>query len=216
MKWSTSALQALHRVPSQHREDAIRKIEKRAKSDKRRGVDLAAVYSGKLSQELLFPSTVTFVYAPHVGGCNEVKVHTLTKRVFMTGGSDGKVRVYHVLKREPVMEIEVGEGVTGVEWGGDEKPYMVLVAKDVGGVEVFDLKDEGGVSKCSCKGMWEGKESAGGMVGGVKVNGKVRGMIAGGERGGVVQIWKIEGGSGSGGDDGEEVEKWFLGRIEGD
>ncbi|GMH73254.1 hypothetical protein TrRE_jg7736, partial [Triparma retinervis] len=143
MKWSSSALQALSRVPPPSRDDSVRRIEKQARKDKRRGVDLAAVYNGKVPQEVLFPSPVKFVYKGHVGACGEVKVHPRTARVFMTGGSDGTVRVYHVLRREPALTVEVGSPVTGVEWG-DTGPFVIFVAVEGGGVEVYDLGGGGG------------------------------------------------------------------------
>ena len=154
MKWSTSALQALSRVDAHLRDEVIRKIEKKARSDKRRGVDLVAVYSGKVDKNLRFPSPVGFVYKPHTGACTGIQSHPLTSRVFATSGSDGTARIYHVLGRDPVVTLEVGEGgggITGVSWSSTN-PYVLMVGLERGTVAVFDLREDTELPVVQCKG----------------------------------------------------------------
>ena len=138
MKWSTSALQAVHRVDAHLRDEVVKKIEKKAKADKRRGVDLAAVYNAKLEQKLLFPKKVDFVYSRHVGPVSCIDVSPFNSKIFATGGTDGEVRVYNVLVKKPLLRIFCDGGVNSVKWS-KTRPMVLAVGEEGGNLLVYDF-----------------------------------------------------------------------------
>jgi len=95
MKWSANALKMLCHMQREHREDAVKKIEQRVKHKKRKGVDCLAVLDAKVAFEELFPSLAPkLTDRLHAGEVTCVAVNPFCPNVFLTGGSDGAVKLY--------------------------------------------------------------------------------------------------------------------------
>ncbi len=95
MKWSANALKMLCHMQQEHREDAVKKIEYRVKHKKRKGVDCLAVLDAKITFSELFPSLTPKVTEKlHAGEITCVAVHPFCRNIFLTGGSDGAVKLY--------------------------------------------------------------------------------------------------------------------------
>ena len=129
------------------RDELIRKIEKRAKSDKRRGVDLTAVYASRPPIPAIFPVGTMFVYKGHVGKVQGLDCSAFTKKVFATGGSDGEVHIYNILSKEPVQVIEAKGEVNAVKWSkvrrvarseASRKGEGIYIVRNGGGVRGSD------------------------------------------------------------------------------
>jgi len=145
MKWSTSALQALSRVPMAQREETARQIERKAKKDKRRGVDLAAVYNAKIEPHLLFPNKTDFAYQPHIGPVISVDISPFNPRLFASGGSDGELRLFETLNKQPIMSYEPcadsGGSIQSVCFS-KTRPGVIGCADNQGIVSIYDLLQE--------------------------------------------------------------------------
>ena len=146
MKWSTSALQALLRVPAAQREEISRKIERKAKKDKRRGVDLAAVYNAKVDASVLFPNKTDFNYENHIGPVNSLDISPFHRKLLASGGNDGELRIYDSLGKSPVLTFE-----PGAEHGGGSiescmwsktRPCVLGSCDDLGNVYLYDLQKD--------------------------------------------------------------------------
>jgi hypothetical protein len=192
MKWSSNALQALHRVPVHRRDEVCRKVERKAKSDKRRGVDLVAVYAAKLEPQLLFQNTANFVYDPHVGPVKAINASPFYKKIFASAGNDGEVRMYYTLSKAPLAVFEPcaatshgGGAANDIQWS-KTRPMVFGVADSNGFVHLYDLSKDDQMPVASL----EGKMLEGGGVGYRKK------AEDGGEDGG--------GGGGGGAEDGDE------------
>ena len=179
MKWSSSALQALHRIPVQQREEVARSVEKRAKVDKRRGVDLQAFYFAKIEKELLFPGSTEFVYENHVGPVRAIEVSPFGRKIVLTGGDDGEVRVYHTLTKQPMVTLSptggAFEGVVNDAKWSKVRPMVFAAADSEGFIRIYDLGKDEQEPVCVLEGSWnqggkkgedEGEESEDGEGGG--------------------------------------------------
>jgi WD40 repeat protein len=153
MKWSTSAAQALHRIPVHQREEIARVVEKRAKSDKRRGVDLAAVYAAKIDLGLLYPCTTEFVYESHVGPVNSVAVSPFEKKILLTTGDDGDIKIFHTHFKAPLATAAGGK-CTSAQWS-KVRPCVFAVTDSAGDVSLYDVAVDDQEAVCVLQGEWK-------------------------------------------------------------
>jgi Prp8 binding protein len=59
-------------------------------------------------------------------GCvNSLDVTTTSRELIVTGGDDGKVRVWDVEEKEPVETIELGYPITAVAWSADGQQVFI-------------------------------------------------------------------------------------------
>mmetsp|Transcript_41796 Transcript_41796/g.50114 ORF Transcript_41796/g.50114 Transcript_41796/m.50114 type:complete len:608 (-) Transcript_41796:290-2113(-) len=103
MKWSTSALQALSRVPQSERNNYVNLVEQKAKATKKRGVDLGSFYSTRLPSSFVFPLGRKFAYADHAGSVSSVDKSPFHRNLFLSCGADGEVKVYSIFRENPLL-----------------------------------------------------------------------------------------------------------------
>ncbi|GMH79009.1 hypothetical protein TrLO_g7720 [Triparma laevis f. longispina] len=214
MKWSTNALQAIYRVPAHQRDELIRLIEKRAKSDKRRGVDLSAIYAARPPFSSIFPVGTVFSYRGHEGRVGGIDCSSFSKKVFATGGSDGEVHVYNMLSKDPIRVLEGRGAVSAVKWSKTRSSILAWAGE--GGVVVSDVING---EETTLSPAWKEPTSTNSSsnddenlddappapstnsifsslfkpatFSSLAFNGKVRNLIAAGDANGVVHVWRL-------------------------
>ena len=134
LKWSTNAMRAVGRVPCDKLNDVIKRIEAVAIKDKKRGVDLATVYSSRIDPHTLFPSSFVQSFKPHIGQITAIDFHPKEEDIFVTSGIDGELRLYEYSSRKPKTVISPSKQTTA---------YPIIPLLDVsfngtGSVRIFE------------------------------------------------------------------------------
>lgn len=106
MKWSANALTMISRMDEKDLEDAVKKIENRAKHKKRKGVDCVAVLDSKLPFDALFPlqNRHCTLELSHAGQVSVVGVNPFYSNIFLSAGMDGSVKLYDASLKCCVLE----------------------------------------------------------------------------------------------------------------
>jgi len=95
----------------------------------------------------------TFAHEPHIGPVNAIDCSPFHKRVLLTGGQDGSVRLFHMLERQPLRQWDPSPppGTTGVtsSFGAVTcvrfskiRPLLFAAASEEGFVYLYDIGSE--------------------------------------------------------------------------
>ena len=106
MKWSSNALRAISNVLRTNLKEVIHIIESKAKDDDKRGIDLGAVYAPKIESKILFPTVCSFIYKAHIGAVKSIDYCPINRRLFLTCGIDGELRIYATHCKTPCLTLE--------------------------------------------------------------------------------------------------------------
>eukprot|EP00939_MAST-03C_sp_MAST-3C-sp1_P005438 g5438.t1 len=188
VEWTRESLQVLSRVKPANMFAVRSHVEKYAKRNKTRSIDLRHIFASRPEMGAIFPTTEGFKFKTHAGPVCALDMSPCERNLFLSAGGDAEIRLYSQLQSEPVRVIDTGASyVFDVAWSAT-RPTVFAAATKRCGLLVFDLMrnsydpvvslaadDETGVASQTC----------------VRFNPKQRGFVASGDAQGRVRIWKL-------------------------
>ena len=140
VRWKKEAEEILANLPSKVVIDVKKRVERYAQDSAKREVYADTVYMAKPPIKLLFPNAVTANFEKHLGPCVSISCSPFLKRLFLTGSSDGSVRLYDSSNQRPIMVFEPGynEYITKVAWSPFRATVFIALSNS-GVVYIYDL-----------------------------------------------------------------------------
>jgi WD repeat-containing protein 34 len=161
-KWTIDAQKIVQNSVAASRFHVKRAIEKYARVNQVGVIDLEHVFAARPDWKQLYPVASNFAYDAHQGPTYAVKFSPSQRNLFLTGSTDGTIRLYHTLSRAPVLHIECGgagtitavaqsvpsagidaatresRAVMAIDWS-PARPSVFAVADSHGQMHVYDL-----------------------------------------------------------------------------
>jgi len=148
IKWTHRAQALIDNVPLEHRGKMRQKLEQdcldllpTAKKDK---ITLQFVYfSSKRPIKEIFPCSANFYYEGCMGPVHGMQYSPFQRHLFVVCSSDGSLRLYHKLRRKPLLQIEAPcrTYLYAVRWS-PVRPMVFAVIAGSGTLYVFDLRQD--------------------------------------------------------------------------
>ena len=140
VRWKKEAEEILANLPSKVVIDVKKRVERYAQDSAKRDIYADTVYMAKPPIKLLFPNAVTANFEKHLGPCVSISCSPFLKRLFLTGSSDGSVRLYDSSNQRPIMVFEPGynEYITKVAWSPFRATVFIALSNQ-GVVYIYDL-----------------------------------------------------------------------------
>jgi len=155
-----------------------------------------------------------FAHTPHIGPVNSLDCSPFHRSLFLTAGQDGYVRLYHMLRSQPLLQWEPNPapGTAGVEGAGafgavtgakfsPIRPCVFAASTSNGFVYIFDLMQSTAAPVCTLQA--ESSTTSGGKSGSSKsrtslatltslgFNPKQRDLLAASDQAGMVHTWRL-------------------------
>ncbi|EQC34836.1 hypothetical protein SDRG_07640 [Saprolegnia diclina VS20] len=187
LKWSNNALRIASMAPQPA--DLRRFVEAYAKDKKLRDVRVSAVFDAKPDLSALYPSALDFSFEAHGGPVYDMAFSPFHGSLFLSCSSDGSVRLYHYLQRDPLLVFQVGTSyLYAVAWS-KTRPLVFAVASEDGNAYVYDLQVNR-LSPVATLSLPEGKQRAAALYT-VEFNPRQRNFVACGDGNGLAYVWKL-------------------------
>ncbi|KAF0687597.1 Aste57867_20716 [Aphanomyces stellatus] len=187
IKWSNNAQRLVSAAPQPT--DVRRHVEAYAKDKKLRDVRVATVFDAKPDVHWLYKSALDFAFEPHGGPVYDIHYSPFHPSLFLTGSSDGSVRLYHYLQKAPVVCFEVGpQYLYSVAWS-KTRPLVFAVASEDGSVYIYDLKENQLHPTATLAS--DAKAQHRPAIFSVEFNPRQRNFLASGDGNGLAHVWKL-------------------------
>ncbi|OQR88179.1 hypothetical protein ACHHYP_07273 [Achlya hypogyna] len=187
LKWSNNAIRLVSTAPQPA--DVRRHVEAFAKDKKLRDVRVGAVFDSKPDLFKLYPSALDFGFEPHGGPVYDLAYSPFHGSLFLSCSSDGSVRLYHYLQKDPLLVFQVGTSyLYSVAWS-KTRPLVFGVASEDGNAYIYDL-NVNRLSPVANMALPESKQRSAALYC-VDFNPRQRNFVACGDGAGLAYIWKL-------------------------
>lgn len=156
---------------------------------------------GSQKPHLSLPSPIAFSHAPHTGPVMALDTSPFNAHVYASGSSDGTVRVWSALSKDPVFVLEAaGSGAVHALAWSPWRPLVLAVGTSEGLVQVWDFTHSRFVPavEVSVAGEGAGDHGEKTEVTGLTWSPKSRHHLATTESTGRVRLWRMASGFSSG------------------
>jgi len=181
LKWKPDAIQLVSQIKDPTA--CIRAAERQATKQDLREVTAALVF--ETCKEQLRVNGVKFNYQPHSGPSTAVHCSPFHRNIFLSCGTDGALRLYSLLEREPVASVFPSTSnpfLNHAEWS-PHRPSVCGTCSNDGKLFLYDFCSSGSVPNCVME--------FGEQLQTFRFNHRIRGVIATGDLEGNIHVIKL-------------------------
>ncbi|KAJ1453219.1 WD40-repeat-containing domain protein [Pelagophyceae sp. CCMP2097] len=160
LRWEPEAMELAAYVPAMQQAKLVKHVEAYVTQDHRDVVHARDVFKSKPKPTYVFPPPAGVVteFEKHTGPTTALALSPFDRRLFLSAGVDGKLKLFSTLRTKPLAELERGGAADAGDAGGRFKaqgnglysadwskvrPLVFVVAGDAGVVAIYDLADGG-------------------------------------------------------------------------
>lgn len=139
-RYSVEAARILENVADVNRYEVKRHIERFVNErDGKKLVEVDDIFAARPKATNLYPNGGKFAFEPHSGPVYKVAFSPFHRNIFLSCSTDGTIRVYNMLRKEPLIYLEPTEGyLFDVAWSTG-RPLVFAAADGKGNIYVYDL-----------------------------------------------------------------------------
>jgi WD40 repeat protein len=117
-------------------------VEKFARERGLREVNRSVVFESKPPLDLLYPTPVSFEFAPHDGPVHDVQASPFSRNVFLTCSSDSSVKMYSLLQKKACVSLQASSSsnyLYSTAWS-HSRPCVFAASTEDGRVLIYDFE----------------------------------------------------------------------------
>ncbi|CAJ1403311.1 unnamed protein product [Effrenium voratum] len=187
--WRSSAVQLLDQLAANARLQLQHHVENYCRTAGLKEVSAEVIFQSKPDPAILFPAPKTTDLEPHYGPVTVAAFSPFHRKLLLTGAADGSVKIFDVLQQRaihtfyPPCKYLSACAVSAGAWSS-ARPCVFAVAMEMGGVFIYDLLQSRQEPVLELP-------LGSGRVNCVAFNPKQRGMLACGDDGGRVRVFRL-------------------------
>jgi hypothetical protein len=120
LRWEPAAMELAAYVPSQQQAKLVKHVEAYVTQDHRDVVHARDVFKSKPKPTYVFPPPAGVVteFEKHTGPTTALALSPFDRRLFLSAGVDGKLKLFSTLRTKPLAELERGGAADAGDAGG--------------------------------------------------------------------------------------------------
>uniref|UniRef100_A0A7S2LKP7 Uncharacterized protein n=1 Tax=Leptocylindrus danicus TaxID=163516 RepID=A0A7S2LKP7_9STRA len=195
LKWSKNASRIISQVPSKLRDNMIKRIEKKAMEEKRRGVDIETVFNAGIPMKELFPiPKMMTANNQHIGPVTSVDYSYFNQDMYLTAGRDGMLKLHSSLTREILLTLEPSskfpaEPICDAKFSKSKSTIVAFTSGE--GTYIVDVKNKTPIKCPGPPAEGSDKTNKEPKMHCLAFNTRNRNLLACGDSNGMVHVWKL-------------------------